>query len=66
MSKGPSYADYAHLMIRSGRRHAPDPAGKNTGVNGIDRRGVENTADELREARALGMTLEQYRAEVVT
>ena len=64
MSKRSSYADYAHLMIRSGRRHAPDPAGKNTGVNGIDRRGVENTADELREARALGMTLAQYRAEV--
>jgi hypothetical protein len=65
MSKRSSYADYAHLLISGGRKHAPKASGTNTDVNGIDRRGVENTANELREARALGMTLAQYRAEVV-
>ena len=63
MGKGPSYADYAHLMIRSGRKRVPLKRGKNSHVSGIDRRAVENAADDLREALALGMSLAQYRAE---
>lgn len=72
MGKGPSsaihvarqqYADYTHLMIRTGRKRVPLKRGTNSHVSGIDRRAVENAAEDLREALALGMSLAQYRAE---
>ena len=59
------YSDYAHLLTQM-TPSVPDPKGRMTGKDGVDRRKMEEVREELDMARELGMTLSAYRISVRT
>lgn len=63
MSTKTGYSDYAYLLTNS-KPSLPNPKGRMTGKDGVDRRKMEQVREEIAMARELGMSVTAYRISV--